>query len=175
MTETKEGAGRAVMRVEYAVDWDALYREHGPALLRYLRRLTKSPDNAEELLQDVFTRAIRARRTPGPAPEIRSWLYRIATNAAIDHLRRERRWRSLPFIGGGSDSSLPSDDVELVRRSLRTIAPEQATALVLRLHEGFAPHEIASMLGIGEAAVKSRLVRGRRAFIDAYTRMGGRL
>lgn len=175
MTETNEGAARAVMRVEYAVDWDALYREHGPALLRYLRRLTRDQGTAEELLQDVFTRAIRAQTSPGSGPETRSWLYRIATNAAIDHLRRARRWQFLPFVGREPETSLPSDDVDLVRRSLRAIAPEQATALVLRLHEGFAPHEIASMLGVGKSAVKSRLVRGRRAFIEAFTRMGGEL
>jgi RNA polymerase sigma-70 factor (ECF subfamily) len=174
VTETKEGAAPALVSLQQTVDWDALYREHGPALLRYLRRLTKGPEVAEELMQEVFARAIRATRTPGSSLDIRRWLYRIATNAAIDHLRRERRWQFLPFSGREA-APLPSDDVELVRRSLRAITPEQATALVLRLHEGFTPGEIASMLGIGESAVKSRLVRGRRAFIGAYARMGGQI
>lgn len=174
MTETNEGALRAVMTAQPAVDWDALYREHAPALLRYLRRLTRSSEEAEALMQDTFVRAIRARRRPDSTRDLRSWLYRLATNTAIDHLRRQRRWRFVPFGARDFESPAASDDIELVRRALRAIKPDQATALVLRLHEGFGPSEIASMLGITETAVKFRLIRGRRAFIDAYTRLGGR-
>lgn len=175
VTETNEGAITRPVSAQETVDWDALYREHAPALLRYLRRMTRSSEEAEALMQDTFVRAIRARRTPSLAGELRTWLYRIATNVAVDHLRRQRRWRFVPFAGDEPGAIPPSDEVEAVRRALRVISAEQATALVLRLHEGFAPREIAAMLGITETAVKFRLIRGRRAFMEAYSRIGGRV
>jgi RNA polymerase sigma-70 factor (ECF subfamily) len=126
-------------------------------------------------MQETFARAMRASRSPAASHELRPWLYRIATNIAIDRLRRDRRLRFIPFAGREVAPERDVAEIDLVRCALRAIAPEQATALVLRLHEGFSPAEIAQMLDIGETAVKSRLVRGRRAFIAAYERIGGRL
>ncbi len=175
MTEIKEAAGVTTRSDVSATDWDLLYRAHAEGILRYCRRLSKNAELAEDLMQETFMRALRAGDAPVDPNEARRWLYRIATNAVIDRLRRERILRFVPFAGHEQAPEVRSDEADLVRRALRAIAPEQATALVLRLHEGFAPGEIAAMLGIGEAAVKSRLVRGRRRFIEAYERIGGRL
>ena len=158
-----------------AAEWDLAYRAHGQALLRYLRRLSPTQEMAEELLHETFARAIR---TEGPEPssdDVRPWLYRIATNIAIDQSRRARRFRFVPFLGTEPAPDRDTDQIDLVRRVLHAMPPEQSTALVLRLHEGFAPQEIAVMLGISEAAVRSRLVRGRRKFQETYERMGGLL
>jgi RNA polymerase sigma-70 factor (ECF subfamily) len=174
MTEIREAA--SVIRADVrGSDWDLLYRVHAGGILRYCRRLSRTADAAEELMQETFTRAIRAGSAPSDIEDARRWLYRIATNATIDRLRRERLLRFVPFIGSERAPESDHDEVDLVRRALRAIAPEQSTALVLRLHEGFAPSEIATMLGLSEAGVKSRLVRGRRRFIEAYERIAGRL
>lgn len=156
-----------------AGEWDVAYRMHAPVLLRYLRRFSRTPSVAEELMQETFVRAMRASTFPELSREMRPWLYRIATNVAIDHLRRSRRFRFIPFVGREPAPERNTDQIDLVRRVLRAIPPEQAAALVLRLHEGFAPSEIAGMLGISEAAVRSRLVRGRRKFLETYERLGG--
>jgi RNA polymerase sigma-70 factor (ECF subfamily) len=175
VTEIREADSVTTRSDVNATDWDVLYRAHAGGILRYCRRLAKSGEAAEELMQETFMRALRARGAPRDPNDARRWLYRIATNATIDQLRRERILRFIPFAGHEQAPEVGSDEDELVRGALRAIAPEQATALVLRLHEGFSPSEIAAMLGIGEAAVKSRLVRGRRRFIEAYEHMGGRL
>src|SRR6185503_4364251 len=154
-------------------EWDIAYRTHGPALLRYLRRLSLTPEGAEELLQETFERAIRANGPQPTSNDVRPWLYRIASNVAIDRIRRENRFRFLPFVGSEPAPERNVPVVDLVRRALRALPPEQATALVMRLHEGFTAGEIAELLGISEAAVRSRLVRGRRRFIEAFERMGG--
>lgn len=154
-------------------EWDHAYRAHGPGLLRYLRRLSATQEGAEELLQETFVRAIRGQGPHPTSNDVRPWLYRIATNVAIDHIRREKRFRFLPFAGSEPAPERDVPLVDLVRRALRALPPEQATALVLRLHEGFSAGEIAELLGISEAAVRSRLVRGRRRFIEVFERMGG--
>lgn len=170
----KEGAVPARIANVRAPEWDAAYRKHAPALLRYLRRLSGRTEVAEELMHDTFTQAMRASSVPEGPEELRPWLYRIATNLAIDRLRRQRRFRFVPFLGRETAPERNVGEIDLVRRALRMIAPEQAAALVLRLHEGFAPREIAGLLGVSEVAVKSRLVRGRRAFVAAYRGLGER-
>jgi len=175
VTEIREAVRVTTRSDVQATDWDLLYRLHAGGILRYCRRLAKSSEAAEELMQETFARAIRAGRVPEGADDSRRWLYRIATNATIDRLRRERLLRFVPFIGREQAAESDPGEADLVRTALRSLAPEQATALVLRLHEGFAPSEIAAMLGISEASVKSRLVRGRRRFMEEYERMGGRL
>jgi len=130
---------------ERAVDWERVYTLHAPALLRYLRRLSRDPATAEDLMHETFERAARAGRVPAET-ELRPWLYRIATNLAVDHLRRRRRFAFLQFSGRERDERAPFDaDADLVRRALRAIPPEQAAALVLRLHEGFSRAEIAQL------------------------------
>jgi RNA polymerase sigma-70 factor (ECF subfamily) len=171
----KESAVPVPVSALRAAEWDLAYRAHGEALLRYLRRFARTQEIAEELLQETFARAIR---TQGPLPSsdaIRPWLYRVATNIAIDHIRRTRRFAFVPFLGGERAPERDADQIDLVRRVLQEMPADQSTALVLRLHEGFAPIEIAELLGITEAAVRSRLVRGRRKFQETYERMGGEL
>lgn len=119
-------------------------------------------------MQDTFERAMRSR---GGVDEstLRPWLYRIATNAVTDHLRRRRRIAFLPFPASHPDPREHFDaDRDAVREALRAIAPEEAIALVLRLHEGFSRAEIAQLTGVSERTVKDRLERGRESFARAY-------
>jgi RNA polymerase sigma-70 factor (ECF subfamily) len=103
-----------------------------------------------------------------PESELRPWLYRIASNLAIDQLRRSRRLRFVPFVGTESAPDANNDEAEAVRSALRAIDPELAATLVLRLHEGFSRAEVASIRGVSERKVKSRLAEARIAFERAY-------
>ncbi|HEY6410643.1 MAG TPA: sigma factor, partial [Ktedonobacteraceae bacterium] len=74
-------------------DLEQAYREMYPALHAYLQRKVRQGEQAEDLAQETFYRALKAAQTetcrlPTTLPEYRSWLYRIATNLAIDTLRR---------------------------------------------------------------------------------------
>ena len=157
-----------------AVDWARVYELHAPALLRYLRRLAWDSATAEDWMQETFERAQRAGRVPVDA-ELRPWLYRIATNLAVDHLRRRRLLAFVPFSGAERDERSPFNaESDLVRRALQSIPLQQAVALVLRLHEGFSRAEIAHLLGVSERKVKDHLERGRESFARAYRREAGR-
>lgn len=153
--------------------WEAIYEAEGPGLVRYVVRLV-GPAEAADVVHDAFIRAMRAQRAPSRADEARPWLYRIVTNLALDVLRRRRRWRLVPWEGARLAPDMrDGDDDGLVRAALQSIPPDQAVALVLRLHERLSRAEIAALLGISESAVKGRLVRGRLRFVDAYRRLGG--
>ena len=83
--------------------FEALFAEHHVQILNYLYRLLDDAAEAEELCQDVFVRVYRALARPERIDNPRAWLYRIATNCAIDRHRRKRLLSWLPFRSGDSD------------------------------------------------------------------------
>ena len=104
------------------------------------------------------------------------WLYRIATNTAIDHLRRKRRFTWLRvgrLAGTGEDPLMPDQhsavpERDQIRRILATLPAEQSTALLLHSLEGYSYKEIADIQNCSVTAVRSRLARARKAFRDKY-------
>jgi RNA polymerase sigma-70 factor, ECF subfamily len=153
------------------VDWDVLYAEYGTDLLAFLRRAIGEPGAAEDLLQETFARAVQVG-SRFPVDAARPWLFRVATNLAISHLRRRRLMSFLPFAieHASGDATFDVEGAQ-VRAALRSIPADQAVTLVLALHQGFNRREIALMQGVSEEAVKSRLARGRRNFAAAYRRL----
>ena len=103
--------------------------------------------------------------------QVFTWLYRIATNTALMRLRR-RRHRTVPLdelrdtaalngADGAGEWVARLDVVDLVRSALASLPAEQRAVVVLRDVEGFSNDEVADILGVALAAVKTRLHRGR--------------
>ena len=139
----------------------------GTKLFRLAVRLTGSPHDAEDVLQETYLRALGAARSGeyrGRA-SVQTWLYRIATNVALDWLRsRELEVRS----AATTDASEARDARQLASTELRELQTEldqlpadQRLALVLKELEGLSSREVAAVLGCSEGAVEQRLVRAR--------------
>jgi RNA polymerase sigma-70 factor (ECF subfamily) len=149
------------------------YTDYQAPILNYLYRLVGDRETAEELTQEAFTRAWRVRAKLPVIENPRAWLYRIATNAARDHLRRRALLTWLPLLGselrladeGIEDSSL---EAERMRRALLKLPPDYRAPLVLFTCQHFSVTEIAESLGLSVDAVKQRLVRARQKLRDAY-------
>ncbi len=157
-----------------SLDWSTVYSEHAPALVRFLTKLTGDQEVASELLQETFVRAIRSGESASQPRSIRPWLFRVAGILARDHQRRRSLLRFVPFSGREADqSSIHDPEVELLHRALRGLPAAQSRTLLLHYDAGFSRREIAEMEGISEDGVKSRLSRGRDAFLQAYERVGG--
>jgi RNA polymerase sigma-70 factor (ECF subfamily) len=155
--------------------WRDLYEAHAAEMVGYLWKLTGDREVATELMQDTFVTGMRDERALRDPDRARAWLYRIATRLAIKRLRRARLIAFLPFAGTERSADGPPDVEALaVRDALRAISPEQASALVLHYAQGFARSEIAELTGRSEETIKSRIARGRRAFLAAYDGHGGR-
>ena len=71
--------------------FELLYRRHNDALYRYLLRLSLHPHTAEDLYQEVWSRIIRSKARYRPTAKFTTFLYRVAHNCFIDHLRRNKR------------------------------------------------------------------------------------
>lgn len=153
--------------------FNALYVTYQQPILSYLYRLMGDAARAEELCQDVFTRAYKARRSMENVQNVRAWLYRIATNAARDQIRRRRLLTWLPLFD--EDPALLVDSPEAsalemhaVEQALLRLDPDLRMPLVLYTCQELSTQEIADVLGISRDAVKQRLVRARLRFRELY-------
>ncbi len=138
---------------------------------------------SEELAQDVFVRLYNARERWQPTARLRTWLYRIAHNLWIDHLRRKRSLVSLDAERGdeglrlsdvlaaapGVDPDAVERDQQIrsrVRTALADLPEGQREVFVLANDQGMKYHDIAAVLGIPEGTVKSRMHHAVRFLRD---------
>lgn len=174
---------QAIARVR-AGDADAfepVVRQYARALHLLAMRIVGQAAAAEDVVQETFLRAFRAidRFDAGPdgSGEILPWLRRIATNAALDHLRRVRRERSLEVQDGAGEWVLlePATDAPsparhaasaqvrvATERALGQLSPDERAAFVLRHLEGRSIAEIGRTLGKGDNATKQSIFRAVR-------------
>lgn len=158
-----------------------LVADYQSAILNYLWRLVGDTETAEDLTQETFTRAWRAlarlELDDDAEARRRAWLYRIAHNAATDHLRRKARLRWLPLEAvrrmGGGDPAPGVVDRQVVQRALAALSDDQRQTILLFAQSGLSGDEVAEILGITPAAARKRYQRAREAFIAAWRAIGG--
>ncbi len=162
-------------------DFEKIYREYFPKIAAYLTRLVGDRD-AEDVTQEVFIKVNAALDTFRGDSSLSTWIYRIATNAAMDHLRRRQspqRDRDTAVI---TDDDLSSEarmdaaeegalsvDTQVIRKEMNECIrgivddlPENySTVLVLSDLEGLTNGEIAGVLEVSLETVKIRLHRAR--------------
>jgi RNA polymerase sigma-70 factor (ECF subfamily) len=155
----------------------ALHAEHGPALLRYVTRITGDPQRAEDVVQETMLRAWRRAGTlEGDPSSLRSWLFAVAHNLAID----ERRARAAkceetdPELGeaavvGQLDRAL---EAAQITEALRSLSRDHREALVETYFRGRSVAEAATVLGVPAGTVKSRTYYGLRALRAALEERG---
>jgi RNA polymerase sigma-70 factor (ECF subfamily) len=148
-------------------------------ILRYLFRLTGNYQLAQDLAQDTFLQAYKSILKTNSDLQFRAWLYRIATNNALQYQRRKRIISFLPFdsnkvekIPSSSNPIEVSDEKMVVRETLRLVNPKHRTSLVLHYVEGFNYREIGEILGITEECVRKRVARGKEDFRKHYEKGG---
>jgi RNA polymerase sigma-70 factor (ECF subfamily) len=153
-----------------------IYERFSPQLYRYVYRLVGNQELADDITQETFLKAFQGIRSIAQDSNVSAWLYRIASNACFDILRRRKLITWMPILEENERSGeFTSDDFapqvvesQIVRRTLQEMPPALAVCLVLRSVEGFSCEEIAEILKIPKGTVFSRLARAREAFIQAY-------
>lgn len=178
MAETAQDA--ELVRLAQAGDakaFEALVVKYQRRIARHLARYAKAAGDVEDLVQETFIRAYRGLASFRGDSAFYSWLYRIATNAALNHLERRPgdvllgddapEERAEAFEPGVSDAEDPERTLmakqiaETVQRAVARLQPELAEALTLYEIEGKTYAEIAGMLGIPIGTVRTRIFRAR--------------
>lgn len=146
--------------------FEVLYRRHNDALYRYLLRLSRQPAAAEDIFQDVWGKIIKARANYRPTAKFTTYLYRIAHNCFIDHVRRNKRHaKNDEFEPEAHADPAESPDTaterslakERLSRALLDLPEEQRDAFLLHEEAGLNIDQIASVTGSNRETAKSRL------------------
>ena len=152
-----------------------LVRLYEKRVLALTGRMCGNPEDAAEAAQEAFLAAWQGLRNFRGESSFSTWLYRLASNACVDLLRREKRRGGTLSLDDESlnldlpaGRSTPQDEVERrelreeIEAGLQALPPEYRQVLVLREMHQLRYEEIGSALGVDVGTVKSRISRGRK-------------
>jgi RNA polymerase sigma factor (sigma-70 family) len=164
----------ALFRAGSDVAFSVIHDRYRQRLFAYARQmLGGSRQDAEDALQDVFLRAYSSLRGSDRPVSLRAWLYRVAHNRCIDHLRKP----DPPAIDLFDTSRKPlhdpiaeserREDLRRLIEDVRRLPEQQRSALLMREMDGMSYAELGEALGVSLQAVKSLLVRARIGLVEA--------
>src|SRR5262249_13961885 len=139
-----------------------LYEREYLNVFRSIRAMVLNDQEAEDLCQDAFTRAYRARLRYRPTAPPGAWLHRIAVNTAISHLRRQKLARLLPmrlYQAPDDRDCLRSEARSMVELALADLSPKLRAAVYLHFYLGYSREEVAHALSIPSGTVASRIAK----------------
>ena len=164
----------ALFRAGSDVAFNVIHDRYRQRLFIYARQmLGGSRQDAEDALQDVFLRAYSSLRISDRPVSLRAWLYRVAHNRCIDHLRKpvppaiDLFETSRRPLHDPSTEAERRDDLRRLIQDVRRLPDQQRSALLMRELDGLSYAELSEVLGVSLQAVKSLLVRARIGLVEA--------
>jgi RNA polymerase sigma-70 factor (ECF subfamily) len=158
-----------------AASFEVLLVRYRVPLVSFLHRMVRDQALAEDLAQEVFLRVYKARDRYQPDARFTTWLYRIATNLALNAIR-DRKDKVSETVGGESDGEpalerfvdpeptveqrlIERDRERLIRQAVESLPENQRVAVILHKYQEVDYRQIAGVLSVSESAVKSLLFR----------------
>ncbi len=159
--------------------FELLLAKYRSPLMHFLFRMVRDAATAEDLVQEVFLRVYRARKKYAPSAKFTTWLFRIATNLALNSIRDTRNEKmgiSIDESAGGGESEQRRVDVQdkrpgmverimerdraaVIKRAILALPEKQRAAVLLHKYHDLDYDEIAGILDCSESALKSLLFR----------------
>jgi len=182
-------AGDAAIMLRVAAGDEAsfnyLVRKYHRAMIHFLFRMVRNQAIAEELAQEVFLRVYRSRESYRAEAKFTTWLYRIATNLAVNHARDTRHERAAqtlyldaPDEETGTTPDVADDELSVERRMMRdermgairthvmALPERQRMAVLMHKYQGMDYRQIGEVLKLSESATKSLLFRAYQTLRD---------
>ncbi|GAB5441366.1 MAG: sigma-70 family RNA polymerase sigma factor [Fuerstiella sp.] len=154
-----------------------LYEEFGQRVYQLAFRIVGSND-AEDLTQQIFLQVFQKLRQFQGGSQFQTWLFRLATNECLMHLRSRQRKREIEVLrsmaqpGESVSASAQVDAAELLETALARLEPELRSIFVLREMENLNYQELSNVLEISEGTVASRLNRARKQLREHLVDLG---
>lgn len=149
--------------------FETLYQRHRGPLYRFLLNQSQDTQAAEDIFQEVWSRIIRSRDRYRPAAKFATYMYHIARNCFLDHVRHSGRQPVLvsidddppvELVAGTNNPEAAAENSNAsayIQAALDGLPPEQREAFLLREEAGLTLEEIGQVTGVGRETVKSRL------------------
>lgn len=139
---------------------EAVYRDCCPKVRRYVAARVQDPQEAEELVSEIFLKVYRQLdRFDETKASVSTWVYAIAKNAVIDYYRTARRCETLPETLAAGDTPeellLRRDALDALAAALETLEPRQRDIILLRYDRGLTLRDIAGRLGLSYSYTKA--------------------
>ena len=154
MTESRE--------LDPSTEFRQLYDQEYLSVYRSIRAVVMDSAAAEDLTQETFVRAYRARHRYTPTAPPGAWLRRIGINLAISHLRRQKLARFLParlYMAPDRRDYDRAEARDVVGKAMASLSPKLRAAVVLHYYDGLTREEIAAVLGVPAGTVASRIAK----------------
>jgi RNA polymerase sigma-70 factor (ECF subfamily) len=159
-----------------SASFDLLLRKYRSPLVSFLYRMVRDAATAEDLAQEVFLRVYRARKQYSPSAKFTTWLFRIATNLALNSVRDNRYRHSQVSLDAPVEEDeapvqvvardmridehmMERDRARVIQRAIAALPEKQRVAVLLHKYEEMDYTEIAKILECSESALKSLLFR----------------
>lgn len=156
--------------------FEAFYRRHAGSVWSYLFRMTGNSAVADDLLQKAFFRFLRANPALASEEHMRRWIFRTATNLALDHFRETKRERARTGEEPAEVPAATAEPRDMLRHDMMRVfaelKPRERALLWLAHVEGADHEEIAQSIGVATGSVKVLLFRARKRLGELLTRKG---
>jgi RNA polymerase sigma-70 factor (ECF subfamily) len=150
--------------------FDGLVRQYQQEIYRLAYRMTRNTEDAKDLAQETFVSAYRSLGTFRGQSRFSTWLYRIAVNLCLNHLKSAARQDPGEVDGhladerGDSLAALLTDERDrALADAIQALPPQQKATLTLRVHQGLSHREIAEVLDCSEGTVKANYFHAVRS------------
>ncbi|MCX6586572.1 MAG: RNA polymerase sigma factor [Acidobacteria bacterium] len=167
-----------------------LLAKHRGPVIHFLYRMIQNQAVAEELAQEVFLRVYRSRASYEPTAKFTTWLFRIASHVALNHIRDGKQERNQESLDQATDeglgrqvaSSAPTVEQRMlrevrlaeIRRTIELLPAKQRAAVLMHKYQEMGYAQIAVALECSESAVKSLLFRAYETLRAKLAHMAGR-
>jgi RNA polymerase sigma-70 factor (ECF subfamily) len=164
-----------------------LVRRYGDGVLGYLIKMSGNREQAEDLFHETFKRVHEKAHT-FRGPQFKGWLFRIATNVALDGIRRSKRTKAISLnqqldydnpnseqlsavvmadnSNNPSEQASKAEQTEQVRQAIRSLPSRQRATLVLAYYQQLSYTNVAEVMGCSVGTVKTQMFRALRTLAD---------
>jgi RNA polymerase sigma-70 factor (ECF subfamily) len=156
--------------------FEELFRQFQRDVYGWIVRIVRNRSTAEDLTVDAFLRAYRAHARFDPERSFGAWMRRIATNLALDHLKKSQREMplddSVPAAVASENPGVQQEKREQIERAFRKLSPKLRVTAILAFVEDVPYHDIAEALGISDATARVRIFRATQALRKSLKELG---
>ena len=156
-----------------------LFDRYKQRLFSYFYRLTLNAHHSEDLVQNVFVRILQYRHRYSERGPFSCWLYRIAHNVFIDHVRKNNRYQPTEDFSDfdildereQDDQFIRNEQLQLLEKAMHLLSPDKREILVLSKYQQMRYKEIVKILGLSEANVKIKVFRALNDLKEIYVKL----